>query len=85
MGPTQRLLDRLLILRYQTGDVAALEELVDRYYAPLRYFVRRLLGGAECADDIFQEVWLTVFRNLRRLRSPEAFSVWLYRIARHKV
>lgn len=85
MGLNQRLLDRILILRYQTGDVAALEELVDRYYAPLRYFVRRLLGGAECADDILQEVWLTVLRNLRRLRNPEAFSVWLYRIARHKV
>ena len=85
MRPAQQLLDSTLVLRYQTGDAAAFEQIVERYYAPLRYFVRSLTGNADAADDVLQEVWLTVLKKLGRLRSTEAFSVWLYRIARNKV
>jgi RNA polymerase sigma-70 factor (ECF subfamily) len=36
-------------------------------------------------EDIFQDTWLTVIRRIYGLKSTEAFSTWLYRIARNKV
>ena len=85
MTPNKRLLEQILVLRHQAGDESALEALARSYDAPLRYFVRRLLNDDEVASDILQDVWLTVIRKLRTLRNPEAFSAWLYRIARNRV
>jgi RNA polymerase sigma-70 factor (ECF subfamily) len=36
-------------------------------------------------EDIFQDTWLTVIRRIYSLKSTDAFSTWLYRIARNKV
>lgn len=85
MNPFERLREQVLVLRYQAGDAAALEELVERYHGPLLYFVRRMLGDSRGAEDVLQNTWVAVVRNLRKLRDPEAFSAWLYRIARNKV
>ncbi|MCK4850398.1 MAG: sigma-70 family RNA polymerase sigma factor [Phycisphaerae bacterium] len=79
-----RLYEQTLILRCQTQDDAAFEEIVRLYEAPLRYFLRRIMGHDSSVDDVLQNVWLDVFRKLSELRSPRAFPVWLYRIARDK-
>jgi DNA-directed RNA polymerase specialized sigma24 family protein len=47
--------------------------------------VGRLLGDDCPIDDGLQEVWLAALSRLARLRSPAAFRVWLYRIARNQV
>ena len=73
----------LLVLRAQRRDESAFEQLISRYADRLTYYVRRLLNTAEGVDDVLQEVWLAVFRQLPRLRSARAFSPWLYRIARN--
>jgi RNA polymerase sigma-70 factor (ECF subfamily) len=73
------------VARCQTGDEAAQAELVRRYHARLVYFVRRLLGDDCQIDDVLQDVWLAVFGRLRCLRSPAAFRVWLYRVARNQI
>ncbi len=80
----ERLYERLLVLRCQTGDEAAFAELVARHAPQLAYYLRKLLGGGRSVEDILQEVWLDVFRHVPRLRQPEAFSAWLYRIARDR-
>jgi len=43
------------------------------------------LDDAQIAEDIFQETWLTVIRQIHTLRELDAFAVWFYRIARNKV
>ncbi len=75
----------LLVLRCQAGDAAAFEELVSRYQPGLRFFLRKMLGETHGADDLFQEVWLDVFRGIAKLTRPEVFPAWLYQIARHRV
>ena len=75
---------RVPVLKCQAGDRSAWDELYRRYNPPLGYYLRRLTGSDAAADDVQQEVWLTVIRNLPRLKSPEAFTVWLWRIARSK-
>jgi RNA polymerase sigma-70 factor (ECF subfamily) len=75
----------LLVVRCQAGDQAAFEELVTEYQPRLRYFLGKMLRDPHAADDLLQEVWFAVFRDLRRLRNPGAFPAWLYRLARHRV
>lgn len=78
----QRLYERLLVLRCQTGDEAAYRELVERHTPGLRYYLRKLLPRCDRADDLVQEVWIAVFRQLPGLRDTGAFPAWVYRIAR---
>ena len=78
------LYERLLVLRSQAGDDAALAELVERYSPRLRYFLRKLLGSADGAEDALQDVWLDVLRHLPQLADPQALRAWLYRIARDR-
>jgi len=85
MSPSDKLIEQVLILRCQIGDKDALAELIERYQAPLRYFISRLSANPETAEDIFQDTWLTVIRRIYSLKKTEAFSTWLYRIARNKV
>jgi RNA polymerase sigma-70 factor (ECF subfamily) len=81
----ERLYERVLVLRAQAGDEAAFTEIVERYHARLRYYMRKMLGDLHRAEDALQEVWLSVFRGLPRLAEPASFAAWLYRIARDRV
>jgi RNA polymerase sigma-70 factor (ECF subfamily) len=70
----------LLVLLAQTGDRAALEELLHGIHAPLRRYISGLVGAA-LADDVLQETALQIFRKLPFLREPAVFRPWSYRIA----
>lgn len=85
MNASERLIEQVLVLRCQIGDKDAFAELIERYNAPLRYFISGLLEDVEMREDIFQETWLTVIRRICGLKRIEAFPTWLYRIARNKV
>jgi RNA polymerase sigma-70 factor (ECF subfamily) len=70
----------LLVLLAQTGDRAALEQLLRHTYAPLRRYVTSLVGNS-LADDILQETSLQIVRKLSSLREPAVFRPWTFRIA----
>jgi RNA polymerase sigma-70 factor (ECF subfamily) len=85
--PTDHARHRLLVLRGQAGEEAALVELVRQYQPRLAYFVSKLLGRnapAADVDDVLQDVWLDVIRGLPRLRDAATFPAWVYRIARDR-
>ena len=73
-----------LVLQAQLGDEQAFTCLVELCHPRLRYFVRRLVGAPETAEDVMQNVWLTAYRKLPMLQNAGAFMPWLYGIARHK-
>jgi RNA polymerase sigma-70 factor (ECF subfamily) len=79
-----RIYERVLVLRCQARDEAAFEEIVARYAPRLRYYLRKMLGGAPAAEDALQDVWLAAFRGLPGLIEPAAFSAWIYRLARDR-
>lgn len=84
-NPLDRLYQRLLVLRCQTGDERAFEEIVATYTPRLRVYLRQMLTpDAHAADDALQDVWFDVFRNVGRLEDASAFPAWLYRIARDR-
>jgi RNA polymerase sigma-70 factor, ECF subfamily len=71
------------VARCQVGDRQALERLFLRHNPRLGYYLRRMLSRDD-VEDVEQDVWLTVIRRIGQLRSPEAFTIWLYQIARSK-
>lgn len=84
MPEPDAILNQLLVVRSQAGDDVAFEQLVLRFHQPLRYYLRRMLDSADHVDDVLQETWLAAYRTLRRLRRPESFVPWIYRIARNR-
>src|SRR5262245_26902168 len=77
-----RLYERLLVVRCQSGDQEAYRDRVARYGPRLRYCLRKLLPHGDRAEDLLQEVWIDVFRQLPRLQEVGAFTPWIYKIAR---
>jgi RNA polymerase sigma-70 factor (ECF subfamily) len=80
-GKLQQSEERLTVILASQGDGPAFRILVEAYDRRLLYFIRRILGDSEDAFDVLQSTWLMVHRNLRKLQTPQAFRVWLYRIA----
>jgi len=68
------------VLRAQCDDREALELLLRSIQPPLHRYLCRLVGGSH-ADDVLQEVLITVSRKLQLLHTPELFRPWAYRIA----
>jgi RNA polymerase sigma-70 factor, ECF subfamily len=69
------------VLRAQTGDREALDELFRLVQEPLYRYIVSLVSSRTLAEDILQEVFILIYRNLRWLREPELFRPWAYRIA----
>ena len=67
----------------RAGDDAAFEELMRRYKRPVLNFVYRLLGDADEADDVAEDVFVRVYQNLRSYSSRTQFSTWLFALARN--
>lgn len=85
MHEMDQIFDRVLVLKSQTGDSKALEELYLRHNERVGYYLRRMLNhDPSAAADVQQEVWLKVIRRIGQLKHAEAFVVWLYRIARSR-
>lgn len=78
MGP---LGERLLIKRLQARDEQAFVECVRTYQDRVYNLVYRMLGSHQEAEDIAQEVFVTVFKTIDSFRGDCKFSTWLYRIA----
>jgi RNA polymerase sigma-70 factor (ECF subfamily) len=73
--------EQLLQTYRQTGDREAFALLVYRYERELYNYLRRYLGNAEMAEDVFQATFLLVHRRCDQFHSERKFRPWLYTIA----
>ena len=71
-----------LIRRAKRGDAEAIEGLIDAHQVSLYHFLLRLTGRPESAEDIAQEAFVRVLKNLSRFDETYRFSTWLFTIAR---
>src|SRR5438445_12567907 len=62
-------------------DPTAFGELVERYQHRLIGIMHHLVGNAEEAEDLAQEVFLRVYRSRQRYHPQAKFSTWLFTIA----
>jgi RNA polymerase sigma-70 factor (ECF subfamily) len=69
-----------LIARCAAGDEDACAELVDEHHRLVYQLALNLLGDAQEALDLSQEVFLRVFRTLPSFRGQSALRTWIYRI-----
>ena len=68
------------VLRAQFGDREAIESLL-RSVQPMLTRYLRVIVGPPAAEDVAQEVMVTVYRKLWTLSSPDLFRPWMFRIA----
>ena len=73
------------LAEYKRGRVEALGKLVEHYRRPLYAFLYKMLDSrAGDADEIFQEVWFRVIKNIGRYED-QSFLSWLFRIAHNLI
>lgn len=73
--------ESFLVLRCQTGDREAFDELLRSMQDRLWRYISNLARDADLADDITQEVFLIIYRKIGWLDDPALFWPWVYRIA----
>jgi RNA polymerase sigma-70 factor (ECF subfamily) len=72
--------DQELISRVQRGETSAFDELVCRYDRQILSIASSYTNNPEDAQDIYQEVFLRVYRSLSGFQFRSEFSTWLHRI-----
>ena len=70
-----------LMARVAAGDKHAFEALLYRYQQSIINFIFRFLGDRSEAEDLTQEVFLSVWRSAGTYKPKAKFTTWLYRIA----
>jgi RNA polymerase sigma-70 factor (ECF subfamily) len=82
---TDPVTDEQLFLEYRrTGDRELYAQLVYRYERELFKYLRRYLGNAELAEDVFQATFLAVHLKSQSFEEGRRFRPWLYKIATNK-
>ena len=75
--------DQKLVSEYLKGNDQALEFLIKRYLAPIYRFVYKQVGTAQNADDITQDVFVKVWKNINKFDQEKSFKTWIFSIARY--
>jgi RNA polymerase sigma-70 factor (ECF subfamily) len=77
MSDNQRVKDFL------QGDDIALEKLIEKYLKPIYNFIYQLTRDKAVAQDITQDVFVRVWKNIDSFDTSKKFSTWLYAIAKN--
>lgn len=75
--------DRDLISLALKGDHAAFAEIVERYVSPVYKFSYRYVRNGPDAEDIAQETFVRVWKNLKSFDASKNFKTWLFAIAKN--
>lgn len=73
--------DEILVKRVAGGDKAAFTLLMVRYEPKILRYGKKFLSDREDVVDIVQEVFMSVYQNIRSFDPEQRFSPWIYRIA----
>lgn len=73
--------DAYYIERIVAGDTGCFACLLDRYSPPVHSLILKMVRNKEDAEELAQDVFMKVFRNLSSFKGDCSFSTWIYRIA----
>jgi len=76
--------DFSLIKRFIEGDESTFKTLVHRHKEKVRNIIYLTVSRTEFVDDIAQEVFIALYKNLKHFRFESQFTTWLYRITVNK-
>jgi RNA polymerase sigma-70 factor (ECF subfamily) len=77
--------DETLMLAWRDGEEAAFEALYARHRARLFRYLLHQCRQREQADEMFQEIWMSVIRARSGYEVSAKFTTWLYRIAHNRL
>jgi len=80
MADDSRLAETELVERCLNGDLGAFEDLYRQHSTRLYNLAFRMVGNAADAEDLLQDIFLTVYRKLESFRGASALGTWLYRL-----
>jgi RNA polymerase sigma-70 factor, ECF subfamily len=72
--------DYSIIRQFIDGDKSAFQILVKRHKEKVRNIIYITMNNSALVDDIAQDVFITVYRNLKHFRFESQFTTWLYRV-----
>ncbi|EKD58390.1 MAG: hypothetical protein ACD_56C00141G0020 [uncultured bacterium] len=75
--------DEKLVEEYLEGDGKALDFLVEKYLKPLYNFIFQLTQDSAASEDIVQETFLKMWKNLDKFDGEKKFSTWIFAIAKN--
>lgn len=73
--------ERELVQLAQAGNEDAFGRLMQGHYEPVFRLVHSIIRDEHSARDVCQEVWITVWKNLKTFRGEAKFSTWVHPIA----
>lgn len=73
--------DSLLVKNALSGNQAAFRKLVEQYSGLVYHFVYRMTQDADLADEMTQEVFVRVYKNLKTFDQRKPLKPWILRIA----
>ena len=76
--------DEKLVLLIQKGEISAFEILVVRYQQKLLHYVLRIINDRHTAEDIVQESFIKVYKNIGRIDTKRKFSPFLYTVVKNE-
>ncbi len=76
--------DFSLIKRFIDGEESVFRIIVQRHKEKVRNIIYLTLNSNDYIDDIAQEVFITIYRNLNQFKFQSQFTTWLYRITVNK-
>jgi len=76
----KKLSDVALVEEFKSGDIAAFEEIIERYETKVMNLALRFTRNQEDAEEVMQDVFTTIYRKMDGFKGQSAFSSWLYRI-----
>lgn len=71
----------MLATQALNGELSAFEELVNRYKNSVFSIIYRMLGQYHEAEDVSQEVFITVYQKLYQFDTNKKFAPWIHKIA----
>jgi RNA polymerase sigma-70 factor (ECF subfamily) len=72
---------RELIIKAQAGDANSFHEIVAKYDSRIMTLSLQIAQNKEDAEDIYQETFLKVYKNISKFRFESDIYTWMYRIA----
>lgn len=81
LGGASPMTDAEMIAAIAAGDMSAFEQMHRKYFPKLMHFARRITGSAEAAEEVANDVLMTIWRTADRFEGRSKASTWIFGIA----
>ena len=76
--------DAILIKKAKRGSLEAFESLLRRYQSKVLHFSKRYVRNEKDAEDITQETFIAIYKNIHKIDPQRPFTTYIFEIAKNK-